>query len=78
MLMHYNEILLQSIEETAPQKLVAYLFSVAREFNSLYASTTFISDDIEMTEHYMQIIFWTREVLRDALYILGVKAVDKM
>ena len=77
-LMHYNEILLHSIEETAPQKLVAYLFSLAREFNSLYAGTIFISDDIETTEHYMQIIFWTKEVLRNALYILGVKAVDKM
>ncbi len=77
-LFHFNSVLKESIEDIAPQKLVTYLFKVAQEFNSFYASEQIITDDKEKTEHNLAIVAWTKEVLKKGLYTLGVQAVDRM
>jgi arginyl-tRNA synthetase len=77
-LFHFNSVLKESIEDIAPQKLVTYLFKVAQEFNSFYGSVQIITDDKEKSAHNLAIVVWTKEVLREGLYVLGIRAVERM
>ncbi len=77
-LLHFNEVLKESIEDIAPQKLVTYLFKVAQELNSFYGREQIISDDTVKTAHNLAIIFWTKDVLKQGLYVLGISAVERM
>ncbi len=77
-LLHSNTVIKESVEDIAPQKLVTYLFKVAQEFNSFYAQEQIISDDKQRTEHNLAIVSWTKEVLKQGLYVLGIEAVERM
>ena len=77
-LLHFNVIFKESIEDIAPQKLVTYLFKVAQEFNSFYAQEQIISENVKRTEHNLAIVSWTKEVIKQGLYVLGIEAVERM
>lgn len=77
-LIHFNEILKESIEDIAPQKLVTYLFKVAQELNSFYGREQIIGDDKVKTAHNLAIVSWTKEVLKQGLFVLGISAVERM
>jgi len=67
-----------SAEEIAPQKLVKYLFEVAGEFNSFYATEKIISDDVEKTKYNLYLTKLVVETLGKGLHILGIKAPEEM
>jgi arginyl-tRNA synthetase len=77
-LLHFNEVLKESVEDIAPQKLVTYLFKVAQELNSFYGREQIVSDDAVKTAHNLAIIAWTKEVLKQGLFVLGIEAVERM
>jgi arginyl-tRNA synthetase len=78
-LMHYREVLEHSIDELAPQKIVTYLFELAQEFNSFYNDTTIIVEgDKSGTAHRLYIAQEVKNVLRAALYTLGINAPERM
>lgn len=77
-LLHYNEILTETVDDIAPQKMVTYLFKVAQACNSFYAQTQIISDNKEESGHRLAVIAWTKSVLHHGLSVLGIQAVDKM
>lgn len=83
-LLHYNDALISCVKfdnekiDIEPQKLVSYLFKVAREFNSFYGNTQIISDDEKLTKHNLKIVLWTKTVLNHGLNILGIEAQERM
>ncbi len=83
-LLHYNDVLLSCVKfdnnqiHIEPQKLVSYLFRVAREFNSFYGNTQIISDDEKLTKHNLKIVLWAKTVLSHGLHILGIEAQERM
>ena len=77
-LLHFNETFKESIEDIAPQKLVTYLFRVAQEFNSFYAGEQILTEDKKKTSHNLAIVLWTKEVLKQGLYVLGITATERM
>ena len=77
-LLHFNETFKESIEDIAPQKLVTYLFRVAQEFNSFYAGEQILTEDKKKTRHNLAIVLWTKEVLKQGLYVLGITATERM
>ena len=76
--LQFEYILKTSAEEIAPQKLVKYLFEVAGEFNSFYATEKIISDDVEKTEYNLYLTKLVVETLEKGLHILGIKAPEEM
>ena len=68
----------ETIESLSPQKMVTYLFSIAQEFNSFYASTQIITDDVLATAHHLAIVKRTKMVLKEGLSILGIGAPERM
>lgn len=79
LLIHAEEKMEESINEHAPQKLVAYLFSVAQGCNSYYASTQIIDEENKRTTaHKLAVIRRAKTVIARGLEVLGIVAVDVM
>lgn len=74
----YELVLIESVENLAPQKLVTYLFEVAQLFNSFYGNTQVLTEDKETSEHYLAVVKRMKSILNEGLWVLGVSAPDKM
>lgn len=78
-LLHFERELINACEELAPQKLVSYLFSVAQLFNGYYASTQILVEgDDRGNAHRLMLVKRTQGVLQRGLYVLGIKAPERM
>ena len=77
-LAQYEFMLADTVNNLQPQKLVTYLFGVAQLFNGFYGATQFITDDKELSEHYLAVVKRTKAVLKEGLWILGIEAPERM
>jgi arginyl-tRNA synthetase len=74
----WPEILRQGAEQRAPHLVVHYLRELAQAFHALYASLPFIVDDARLRNGRLALIAAARQVLQNALAILGVSAPEAM
>ncbi len=75
----YPEMLGRAAADLAPHDVAFYLRDVAAAFHSYYAAERFLLDDnAELTQARLALLAATRQVLRNALSLLGVSAPDKM
>ena len=75
----YPEMLARAAADLAPHDVAFYLRDVAGAFHSYYAAERFLVDDnAELTRARLALLAATRQVLRNALAVLGVSAPDKM
>jgi arginyl-tRNA synthetase len=79
LLYHLQNILKRSVEDIAPQFLIAYLFELAKSFNSFYAENTVIDEENKKTsEHRLYIVSLVGKSLKRGMNTLGIKEVNKM
>jgi arginyl-tRNA synthetase len=62
----------------APHDLTFYLRDVASTFHSYYAAERFLVDDLALTHARLALLLATRQVIRNALTVLGVGAPEHM
>jgi arginyl-tRNA synthetase len=75
----YPEMLASAAADLAPHDVAFYLRDVAAAFHSYYAAERFLLDDnADLTRARLALLAATRQVLRNALAVLGVSAPDKM
>ena len=74
----FPEVILQAANELAPHQIANYLKNCAAEFHSYYNETKFLSDDKDIMENRLALIFATQNVLSNGLNLLGVSAPHKM
>ena len=74
----FPEVVLQAANELAPHQIANYLKNCAAEFHSYYNETKFLSDDKDIMENRLALIFATQHVLSNGLNLLGVSAPHKM
>ncbi len=68
-----------AITEYAPQYIVTYLLQVAQTFNSFYAANTIVdAEHPEISAHRLAIAQAVQVVLKNGLWLLGIKAPNKM
>ena len=77
-LAEYPDMLASATETLAPHDVAFYLREVASTFHSYYAAERFFADDAELTRSRMALLAATRQVLRNALAMIGVSAPDSM
>jgi arginyl-tRNA synthetase len=77
-LAEYPEMLARAAAELAPHDLAFYLRDLAAAFHSYYAAERFLVDDAALARARMALLAATRQVLRNALQLLGVSAPDAM
>lgn len=74
----FPEVVLQAANELAPHQIANYLKNCAAEFHSYYNETKFLSDDKDIMENRLALIYATQHVLSNGLNLLGVSAPHKM
>ena len=77
-LMQYPEEIEDAALELAPHVIAFYLRELAAEFHSYYNSTRILVDDERALRARLALVAAVRQVLRNALALLGVSAPDRM
>ena len=77
-LAEYPDMLADAAASLAPHDVAFYLREVASTFHSYYAAERFLTDNPELTRSRMALLAATRQVLHNALAVIGVSAPDSM
>lgn len=78
MLAKYPEILESAALSHTPHLLAHYLTDLARDFHTYYNAHQFIVDDIELSQARLTLISAVRQVIVNALTVMGVSAPESM
>ncbi len=72
-------IVSKAARELKPELIVEYLGSIAQAFNKWYTTDNVLNDEVEDRRNYkLCMVYGVKVVLKNALWILGVKAPDRM
>ena len=74
----YPELLVGAAANLAPHEITFYLRDLAAAFHSYYAAERFLVDDRELARARLALLAATRQVIRNALALLGVDAPERM
>ena len=74
----YPEMLSSAADGLAPHEIAFYLRELAASFHSYYAAERFIVDDSGLARARLALLTATRQVIRNALAVLGVSAPERM
>lgn len=74
----YPDMLSSAAHSLAPHDLTFYLRDLASAFHSYYAAERFLVDDEALARARLALLSATRQVIRNALAVLGVSTPDKM
>ena len=77
-LAEFPELLANAAAHLSPHDLTFYLRDLAASFHSYYAAERFLVDDAELTRARLSLLVATRQVIRNALAVLGVSAPERM
>jgi arginyl-tRNA synthetase len=77
-LAEYPGMLSGAAGDLAPHDVAFYLRDVASNFHSYYAAERFLIDDVALMRARLALLAATRQVLRNALQVLGVSAPEQM
>ncbi len=78
LLVRFPEIVARSQKENAPHHIATYLIEVASLFNSYYNSTQIVVENDPISEHRLALVQLFLRVIRNGLYILGIKVPERM
>jgi len=74
----FPEMLAAATAGLAPHEVAFYLRDLAAAFHSYYAAERFLVDDTALAQARLALLAATRQVIRNALAVLGVGAPDRM
>jgi arginyl-tRNA synthetase len=77
-LAEYPQMLTNAATSLSPHDVTFYLRDVAGLFHSYYGAERFLVDDAELTRARLALLVATRQVIRNALTVLGVAAPERM
>ncbi len=77
-LAEFPDVLSNAAAGLAPHDLTFYLRDLAGAFHSYYGAERFLVDDDELARARLALLVATRQVIRNALAVLGVSAPDRM
>ncbi len=74
----YPAMLASAAADLAPHDVAFYLRDVASAFHSYYAAERFLVEDAELAQARLALLVATRQVIQNALGVLGVSAPERM
>ncbi len=78
LLYRFPEIVSRALNEQAPQYITTYLTQIASAFNNFYANNQIVNVKDEESPHKILLTEAFRIVMKNGLYLLGIRALDKM
>lgn len=77
-LMNFNHVVQQAVEQYKPSFVTAYLYDLSRAYNSFYAECPVGSSEEPLRSSRLQLSKATAETLKKGLELLGVEAPERM
>ena len=77
-LAEYPHLLSNAAASLSPHDVTFYLRDMAGSFHSYYGAERFLVDDAALTRARLALLMATRQVIRNALAVLGVSAPERM
>jgi arginyl-tRNA synthetase len=77
-LAEFPAMLANAAASLAPHDVAFYLRDVASAFHSYYGAERFLVDEAGLARARLALLVATRQVIRNALAVLGVSAPDRM
>ena len=74
----YPQVLRDAADELAPHQIAFYLKDLAADFHAFYNAERVLVDDGALRDARLALLLATRQVLRNALRLLGVSAPERM
>jgi arginyl-tRNA synthetase len=74
----YPQVLREAAEELAPHQIAFFLKDLAADFHAFYNAERVLVDDAALRDARLALLLATRQVLRNALGLLGVSAPERM
>jgi arginyl-tRNA synthetase len=74
----FPQVLAAASADLGPHEVTFYLRDLAAAFHSYYAAERFLVDDAPLAQARLALLTATRQVIRNALAVLGVSAPDRM
>ena len=74
----YGPMLAAAAASLAPHEVAFYLRELAAAFHSYYGAERFLVDDPELARARLALLAATRQIIRNALAVLGVSAPERM
>ena len=78
-LTHFNAMMENAYEETAPHKVCSYIYDLANALNHFYHETKIMAEEDEAVQaSYVRLLTLTRRTLEVCIDVLGFSAPDRM
>ncbi|MBN2259520.1 MAG: arginine--tRNA ligase [Clostridiales bacterium] len=74
----FPEITMLAAEKYEPSIVTRYTVNLAQEFNHFYHDNSIITDDAELTKARLLLVDAVRQTIKNGLYLIGLKAPEKM
>ena len=75
----WNDALAGAFADKAPHRICAYIYELSNDFNSFYHDTRILSEENEeQRKSWISLLELVKEVLEDAIGVLGFSAPDRM
>ncbi len=74
----YPEIIKRAGEKYDPSEIAKYLFELAKNFNDYYHSVQILKANEKEKKSKLTLIYSIRQILKNGLNILGIKAINEM
>ena len=74
----YPEIIKRAGEKYDPSEIAKYLFELAKNFNDYYHSIQILKANEKEKKSKLTLIYSIRQILKNGLNILGIKAINEM
>jgi arginyl-tRNA synthetase len=74
----YPQVLREAADELAPHQIAFYLKDLSADFHAFYNAERVLVDDSALRDARLALLLATRQVLRNALHLLGVSAPERM
>ena len=78
LLYRFSEVVKRSAEEFGPHYIANYLIELARAYNAFYGNTKIIDKDDESSSYKLALTLAFASVVKNGLYLLGIKTPEKM
>ena len=78
LLYRFPEIVARATKEFGPHYIANYLIELARSFNSFYGNTKIVDKDDAVSPYKLALTSAFATVMQNGLYLLGIKALEKM
>ncbi|OGI86040.1 arginine--tRNA ligase [Candidatus Nomurabacteria bacterium RIFCSPLOWO2_01_FULL_41_12] len=78
LLYRFPEIVFRSAKAYQPHHIANYLIELARSFNSFYGNTVIVNKEDPTSAYKVSLTFAFALVMKKGLYLLGIKAPEKM